>query len=159
VISSSSRDAASPDWPSADTTESASAGLRNWRGGKIDGDRQVRRPRRRVTAGLLEHPIAERHDQADLFGDRNECVRRDHAAFRMVPAQQRFETRDFAGRDFDQRLIAEFELIGEERLAQIKLQPVAFLHVRIHIRLEEVIGAAAFGLGAIERPSSCLARE
>jgi hypothetical protein len=29
VISSSSRDADRPDWPSADTTESASIGLRN----------------------------------------------------------------------------------------------------------------------------------
>ena len=38
-----------------------------------------------------------------------------------------------------------------QRRAQIDLKPAARLHARIHLRLEEAEGAAAVGLGAIER--------
>ena len=49
------------------------------------------------------------------------------------------------------RLIVQLEFVGDERLAQVELEPPALLHLRVHFRLEEVIGAAAFRLGAIER--------
>ena len=118
---------------------------------KIDRDRDLVRPRGGVAAGLPEHPFAERHDQPDFLGDRNEFVGTDQAALRMVPAQQRLEAADLAARKLDQRLIVELEFVGEQRLAQVELQPAALLHLRVHLRLEEMIGAAAVGLGAIER--------
>ena len=69
----------------------------------------------------------------------------------MVPAQQRLEAGDLAARDVDERLVVQLELVGEQRLAQIELEPAALLHLRVHFRLEEVVGAAALGLGAVER--------
>ena len=58
---------------------------------KIDGDADVLRPSRRIHAGLPQHPLADRHDQAGFFRQRNELDRRDHAAQRMIPAHQGFE--------------------------------------------------------------------
>ena len=66
---------------------------------QIDGDLDVRGPFRRLGAGLAQHPFAERDDQSDILGDRNEVRRRDHALFGMPPAQQRFETADPVGGD------------------------------------------------------------
>ena len=69
----------------------------------------------------------------------------------MVPADQRLEAADLAARDLDDRLVIQLEFVGDERLAQVELQAPALLHLRVHFRLEEVVGAAAFRLGAIER--------
>ena len=43
---------------------------------------------------LLQHPFADRHDHAGFLGDRDELHRRDHAAFRMLPADQRLVADD-----------------------------------------------------------------
>ena len=69
----------------------------------------------------------------------------------MVPADQRLEARDLAAFDLDQRLVMQLELFGEQRLAQIEFELAPLLHLRVHFRLEEMEGAAAVGLGAIER--------
>ena len=38
-----------------------------------------------------------------------------------------------------------------KRLAQIELELAALLHLRIHLRLEEMVGTASIGLGAVKR--------
>ncbi len=69
----------------------------------------------------------------------------------MVPAHQRLEAADLVAGEVDERLIVELEFAVEHRLAQVEFEAAARLHLRVHLRLEEVIGAAAFALGAIER--------
>ena len=58
----------------------------------------------------LQHPFADRHDQADFLGERDELVGRDQPALGMVPAQQRLEAGDLAGLQVDERLVVELEL-------------------------------------------------
>ena len=41
-----------------------------------------------LPAGLFDHPVAQGSDQAVAFGQRHELVRVDHAAHRVLPAQQ-----------------------------------------------------------------------
>ena len=55
-------------------------------------------PARRLAAGGAQHPFADLQDQAALLGDRDEDRRRDGAALGMLPAQQRLEADDLAGR-------------------------------------------------------------
>ena len=54
-------------------------------------------------------------------------------------------------REIDDRLVVQLELAGRQRLAQVVLQRAPRLHLRVHLRLEEAVGAAAVALGAIER--------
>src|SRR6185312_2080887 len=89
---------------------------------QIDGNRKLARPVHRIAAGLPEHPIADRDNQADFLRHRDEIVRPDQTAFRMVPAYQRLEAADLAVRQVDQRLVIELEFAGQQRLAQIELE-------------------------------------
>ena len=47
----------------------------------------------------------------DLLGERDELGRRDHAALRMVPAQQRLEAGDPVAFEVIERLIVQLELV------------------------------------------------
>ena len=60
-------------------------------GRQVDGNVHRLRPGRRLYARLADHPFADWPDQPDLLGHEDELGRRDHAAFRMVPADQRLE--------------------------------------------------------------------
>ena len=46
---------------------------------------------------MLQHEPPDRRDQTVRFGERDELVRRDQAAFRMLPANQRLESGDPVG--------------------------------------------------------------
>ena len=69
----------------------------------------------------------------------------------MIPTQQGFECADFVRGKVHDGLVEEFELVGDEGLAQIELQGPASLHFRIHLGLEEPVQPAPVGLCAIER--------
>ena len=69
----------------------------------------------------------------------------------MTPAQQRLKASDRTGAHVDQWLIEQLELAGLECLAKIELQQPARLHLRVHLRLEQSIDAAAVDLCTIER--------
>src|SRR5260370_15799729 len=88
------------------------------------------RPPRRGEAGLPYHPFPQRHDKADLFGQRNERARRDHSSQWMVPADQRLKSADLVAREIHHRLVIELELLGRQRLAQILLDDAAGLHLQ-----------------------------
>ncbi|MNP15817.1 hypothetical protein D3C76_1081880 [compost metagenome] len=45
-------------------------------------------PRLVLSAGGMNHPVADGHDQPGLFGLGNEFDGRDHAEFGMLPADQ-----------------------------------------------------------------------
>ncbi len=103
----------------------------------------------RLGAGGLHHPIAEFVDQAGILGERDEFRRRHHAAFGMPPAQQRLATAYLVAAEIDQRLIVDFEAAIDHRLAKILLHGEPGLGTGVHRRLEETVGAASLGLGAV----------
>ncbi len=59
---------------------------------------------------FAEHPVADLVDQADLLGDGDEFQRADQAAFRMLPADQRFGLDDAAVARIDDGLEVHLEL-------------------------------------------------
>ena len=73
----------------------------------------------------LERPAAERDDQARFLGDRDEFARRDRPRSVMLPARERLEAGDTAGRELDQRLEGERQLVGLDRAAQLGLDAEA----------------------------------
>ncbi len=82
----------------------------------IDGDTYVQQagvvPFADVAYRLEKDPLANIDDGAGLLEQRDEYRRLNDAVFRVLPAQQRFETFDFAALDIDLRLIVEQELLA-----------------------------------------------
>ncbi len=117
----------------------------------VDGKADVIRPARRLGAGGSQHPFAELNDQAGVFRYRDEFRRRDHAAFGMAPAQQGFAAGHLVVAKIHNRLIVNLEAAVHERLTQILLHLEPGLCAGVHGRLEEAMGPAPVGLGAIHR--------
>ena len=118
---------------------------------KVDGDMEVAGPLRGGGACLPDDPLADRHDEADLLGQRDEVGRRDHSPGRMIPADEGLEAADFVARQIDDRLVVQLELAGRQRLAQVLLHDAAGLHLQVHLGFEEAERAASVALGAVER--------
>ncbi len=83
---------------------------------EFDADEQRRIEREEIlqfgeiVACAFERETTQPHDEAACFGMRDEIGRRDQALHRMMPAQQRFETRECAVGQPDDRLIEDIEL-------------------------------------------------
>ena len=75
-----------------------------------------------VCAGLLKHPASQFDDLPGLLGERDEHRRRDRAARRVVPAQQRFHSADPAIGGVDDRLVVEVQLAAADRSGQATRQ-------------------------------------
>ena len=99
----------------------------------------------------MQHELTELDDEAGLLGERNEVERRDQAALRMVPAQQRLEGDYAIAGDVADGLVVRLEFVALERRPHIHFQQAPRLRARVHAGLEEAIGAAAVGLGAVQR--------
>ena len=87
----------------------------SWRGREVDVTATApaaadRAARRACAARLAQHPAAERHDQPALLGERDELVRRDDAARRVLPAHERLDADELAGREVDDRLVVARQL-------------------------------------------------
>ena len=117
----------------------------------VDGNANVRRPARSLAAGGVEHPLADFLDQAGLLGDRDELRRRDHAAARMPPAQERLAANDFLAADIDERLIMDRETAFDHGGAHVVFELAAGIGFGLHPHLEEAVDATARGLGGIHR--------
>ena len=68
----------------------------------------------------------------------------------VTPAHERLEAAHVIAGELEEGLVVELELACRQRLAQVALQRAAHLHLRVHLVLEEAVGAAAVGLGAVE---------
>ncbi len=79
--------------------------------GTPDGDVPIRR----LEAGLLEHPAAERNDETGLLGQRDEAVRADQAQSRVLPAHERLEALERTVGQAQLRLVLEEELGAVQR--------------------------------------------
>lgn len=100
-------------------------------------------------AGRSQDPFAEFDDEAGIFGDRDEFGRRNRAALRMTPAQQRLAAGYLVTAKIDNGLVVNLEAAIEERLAQIPMHGLPRLCACVHRRLEEAVGPPPAGLGAV----------
>ena len=132
VISSSSRRGSSPVSASAAATFNGSACDLNWTGETLTASADVRGPGGRFGACGSQHPLPDLLDQAGLLGNGNKIRRRNHAAHRMPPAQQRFASGYLIAVQVHQRLIVNFEAAFHERYAQIALEFAAEIGLRLH---------------------------
>src|SRR6185436_13538629 len=89
---------------------------------EIDGEAEIgaalQMPRAHLPARRPEHPLADRHDRADLLRERDEVLRLHHPDTGTIPAQQRFESGDPSGLELELRLIDEKQLVALDRAAQ-----------------------------------------
>ena len=64
----------------------------------------------------------------------------------MVPAHQRLEADDLAGRDRRLRLVEDLELVVLDRLRQLLRQDAPLAHRLVHVGREEAGAGAAVSL-------------
>lgn len=99
-------------------------------GGNVDRHAQVAQPGLaegcQLATGGPQHPLADRLDQAGLFGDADETPRHQQALLGMLPTHQRLDTAHPAAHQVDDRLVVQAELVVGQRQAQavFDLQPV-----------------------------------
>ena len=109
------------------------------------------RPGHCLGASALQHPLADRIDQARLFGNRNKLQRGNLAAQWVIPAQQGFASYNCLRLKLDERLIVKLEFAIRHRRTQICFQPAPLLHAGVHFRREIPVVRATLGLGAVQR--------
>ena len=87
------------------------------------------------------HPVADRHNEAGLFRQRDELHGRDQPLLRREPADQHFSAEDLA-LIVHLRLKIQFELTFGEGMPQIGLQLQSRLQCSLHGRIVEPQGIA-----------------
>ena len=75
-----------------------------------------------LAPGLVQHPAADRDHEADLLGERHELLRRDEAALRVRPANERLEPLDAPRRDVHDREVVDAELLVQEGALEVGFQ-------------------------------------
>ena len=89
---------------------------------QVDRDVQIHSlflPRERLAAGFVDHPVAQRPDQPDLLGERDEIARLYEPSLTVLPANERLHADEGLGLEVHERLIVQDETVpGLDRLAQ-----------------------------------------
>ena len=111
--------------------------------------RPASHPGLRLRARFAQHPIADGHDQAAVFGNGNEIRWRDQPAQGMGPAEQCFRAGDFSGLEIDLGLIVQCEFLALESAPQTLLDGLPLDGADVHGGLEKLITLAAVFLGLI----------
>ena len=87
--------------------------------GYVDCNRHRRKAFLLSLSGLAtsgsEHPLTDRQNQSAVLSHSYELVRRHKSQLRMLPADQRFKSRDFAAGNVHLRLIHQEEFIVLKR--------------------------------------------
>ena len=104
-----------------------------------------------LSAGLLEHPPADRQDLTGLLSDRYEQLGGDDAACGMAPANQRLDPHDLLILELHHRLVDHEQLVCSQRLGEVHLQVYAISRRGVHRGLEQEIAVLAQGLGLGQR--------
>jgi len=102
-------------------------------------------------AGGAQHPVTDRHDQSRFLGDVDQLQHRHGAELRVVPAQQRLESGEFAGRELELRLVMQAQLVAVQGAAQLALDRHAAQRAVAHRGLEERVAAVGAALGEVHR--------
>ncbi|RMS60168.1 hypothetical protein ALP65_04561, partial [Pseudomonas aeruginosa] len=131
------------------------AGMGELQGRKVHRDVPLRmpavQPEAHLPAGFVEHPLADLHDQAGLFRQRQELAGGDQPVLRMLPAQQRFHADHRSVRRQYLGLVVQDQLPALQGLAQVMEQLQLFLGVGVHRTLEEAVAVPSLVLGVIHR--------
>ena len=96
------------------------------------------------------HPAPERRDQADSSAKRMNSTGAT-AAIGRLPADQRLDAVHVAGRDIDDRLVMQHELLLFERLAQVRVEPHVLRDLLVHLQREHAIRMLALFLRDVHR--------
>ena len=104
-------------------------------------------PHGQLLASFVQHPLAQRQDQARFFGQWNEFARRNQPALRMLPAHQRLSADGLALR-VHLHLIEQQQLVFLQRGAQVLLQRHAVEHGGVHFGVKKAhdVAPGLFGL-------------
>ena len=125
--------------------------FRELHGRDVDADadlaalRQPRLPDLDLAARLGEHPPSQWNNLPRLLGDRDELRRRDQAALRVLPADQRLDAEQIARVQFDDRLVVQQELALDQRFVEFARHFAPFARRMLHGRLEHDVTALACG--------------
>ena len=103
-----------------------------------------------LPARLAQHHAAERHDEPAALGLRDEFPGGENAALRVAPACQRLDAGDAPGHELDLRLVHDEQLARLDRAAQLRDQRDARPDPGVHRFVEEAVGTAPLGLGAVQ---------
>src|SRR5262245_36797098 len=76
-------------------------------------------PRHCLTARLLQHPPADRHDESGLLCEADELVGTDESPFRVLPPQERLEPGEALGLEAHDRLVVDVHLTAFERAVEL----------------------------------------
>ena len=104
-----------------------------------------------ISACATKHQLADLHDQAGAFGNRNESARHHQAAPRMVPADQRLGAANLHRARIDHGLIVDLEFIPCDGAAQFILQLIPTSRIGRHVGFKQMKDISAGGLGLIKR--------
>ncbi|MCY1357833.1 hypothetical protein D9M69_443410 [compost metagenome] len=102
-----------------------------------------------VAQGAGHHPVAERHDQAALLGQRDEFVGTEQAAFAVPPAHQRLEADDAPVGQAQPGLVVQFQFVAAQCLAQLALQVGEAARAAVDALVVDMEGAALDALGLL----------
>ena len=103
-------------------------------------------------AGLREHPLADRDDQAGALGRLEELAGQEQPALGMVPAHERLDPDGAAGRDLDDRLVVQDELVTPERVRELVLHAHPDASGAAHRVVEHLdLARGAVRLGEVHR--------
>src|SRR3954454_23958699 len=131
-------------------------GLGELQDGEVDRHRRRRRralvaPRARLAAGLLEYPAADGGDQPRLLGERDELLRPDQPARRVLPAHERLDAGEHAVGAAHLRLVEHAQLVALDGAVEVVLHLQAPQRAPLHVGVEQLPAPAALLLGAVER--------
>ena len=79
-------------------------------------------PFRHLTARRVQDLDGHRNDETGVLADRDELVRRNKAALRMVPPHQRLKSHEARVVETDDRLVVELKFVPLDRVSQIGLE-------------------------------------
>ena len=101
-----------------------------------------------ITQGPGNDPVAQRHDQPALLGQRYELAGREQAALAVTPAHQRFQPDNLAGAQIQTRLVMQFQLVTAQGSAQLAFKVGQAAGITVDAFIEHMKSATlgAFGL-------------
>src|SRR6266508_275457 len=123
--------------------------------GQVDADAQLLAagdgglPVAGLLAGAVQHPGADRDQQAGLLGKGDEAARGQQPPGWVLPAHQRLQAGDPPAGKVNDRLLAKAELVAVQGAAQIGLQLGAVDDSGAHARVEDPKARSAVGLGLV----------
>src|SRR5260221_8705364 len=102
-----------------------------------------------LPASFPQIPPAQLPYEACFLGNRNEFLRPEQAALRMLPSQQSLEADDVSGGEVDNRLVKIAKLFPLEGMTEIRLQLQSCHHAGPHICVKHLVAGFAERLSSI----------